>query len=447
MQINPVALLLLIASVACSAAYNFIPHDGGEAYLPLLSIYSIHFATLLFVSRLVPAQKISVTAICIAAVACRIALLPSIPILENDFWRYMWDGHVLVNGVNPYQYAPADAALNHLDTPYRDAIGYSHFATIYPPLAEILFAIPAALAPGSVGALKLLLIAFDLATGYVLLQWLRLRGLDERWVALWLLNPLVLREIANAAHLDSIPVFFTTLALYLFERGWHLRAWLGLALGISTKIFPLVLVPFLFKLDPRRWRHAFAAIALVLLLYVPFLGAGSMLFHGSGAYAKFWIFNAGLYRGIDWVLDKILLALPSGPAVTWLYRLDTLTKIFIVALTGVVVLLLWRRLHGKRQLSHAALWSIGTVLLLSPVVDPWYVLWILPFAIMEFNLAWLAFGYLVNASYSWYLGKEAAFWFRSVEYVAFYLLLLWPLYRRWLGETVAGKRIKDFITR
>jgi hypothetical protein len=75
-------------------------------------------------------------------------------VLESDFYRYLWDGHVLAQGINPYLYAPHDPALDGVDTLYRVYIGWAQFRTIYPPVAQYLFALSSLVAPGSLLALK-----------------------------------------------------------------------------------------------------------------------------------------------------------------------------------------------------------------------------------------------------------------------------------------------------
>ena len=41
----------------------------------------------------------------------RLVLMPSTPILEDDFYRYLWDGAVVSEGLNPYEYSPYQAGL------------------------------------------------------------------------------------------------------------------------------------------------------------------------------------------------------------------------------------------------------------------------------------------------------------------------------------------------
>ena len=75
-----------------------------------------------------------------------------------------------------------------------------------------------------------------------------------RSLAFYVLNPLVLKEIANSAHLDSIAVFFVTLAVYLMcrattsSRAW---AWVALAPGVSPKLYGLTLAALFARSDRK----------------------------------------------------------------------------------------------------------------------------------------------------------------------------------------------------
>ena len=75
------------------------------------------------------------TWILIWAFAFRAVAMLSEPALTTDAFRYVWDGKVQMEGVNPYQYVPADPQLESL----RDEAIYPHINkkdiahTIYPP--------------------------------------------------------------------------------------------------------------------------------------------------------------------------------------------------------------------------------------------------------------------------------------------------------------------------
>src|SRR2546428_6583800 len=92
----------------------------------------------------------------------RTLMLPTPVYLSSDLFRYLWDGRVQLAGLNPYRYAPAAAELPHLrDGEIHPRINRPAARTIYPPAAQWLFAPPAALAPGSIVGLRLLLLPLD----------------------------------------------------------------------------------------------------------------------------------------------------------------------------------------------------------------------------------------------------------------------------------------------
>ena len=81
---------------------------------------------------------------------------------SDDAYRYLWDGLVLANGVNPFDHAPQAASL----APLRDEVFFPfiyrpEMKTVYPPLAQLWFFLAYKLTPGSFVGLKLILIAHD----------------------------------------------------------------------------------------------------------------------------------------------------------------------------------------------------------------------------------------------------------------------------------------------
>ncbi|HEU4764589.1 MAG TPA: hypothetical protein VFT93_02930, partial [Candidatus Eisenbacteria bacterium] len=71
----------------------------------------------------------------------RLLLLPTAPSLSEDLYRYLWDGRLVANGWNPYPRPPSDPTF----APWHDDV-YRHLnhagvPTIYPPVAQWLFAL------------------------------------------------------------------------------------------------------------------------------------------------------------------------------------------------------------------------------------------------------------------------------------------------------------------
>lgn len=418
------AVVLFLLTATCGLYFHLDP--GGDRFFPWLSLYTLQFALYgLLAFSIHRRGPISIGWVLASATLARVLLWFTAPVFEADYYRYLWDGHVFSRGVNPYLYPPEAPELDGLETDYRFFIQWSQYRTIYPPVAQYVFRLAHGGAPDSLLGLKVALSLFDFGTGLVLISWLKRRGVAACWSALYFLNPLVLKEVANSAHVDVVAAFFATAALYLFSfpgRGRKAGAFALLALSIAVKLYALALAPLLARLDRRWLRNSALAGLVIALLYVPFLDAGAKLFDGSLAFGRYWTFNASLFR----VLEAVA---PTGGA----------SKAAAAALFSLFVAWRWSRLRRSEELSAACLSVLGALLLLSPVVNAWYVLWLLPFACLERSYPWLAFGYLVGLSYSWFHHREAAPYFQLAEYTTLVALLAWRR-ARVLMESPGGER-------
>ena len=248
----------------------------------------------------------------IFAVAClfRGISLPSAPMHEIDIYRYIWDGAVVTEGVSPYRFAPQQVqeafyAGNASDPAMRrlverlatsDSLSYSlhqihygQYPSPYPMVSQAVFALAAQVTPdltsrhGRLVLMKLLLVLFDLATLAVVILLLREVDLHVGWSLAYGWCPLVMKEIANSGHLDSIAVFLTTVAIWLLVKTvpaastrWFSIALTGvaLALAIGAKLYPLVLLPLFAAIWYRRrgWKAlsvglGATALTAAVLLY------------------------------------------------------------------------------------------------------------------------------------------------------------------------------------
>jgi len=251
-----------------------------------------------------------------AAIVFRMTMLFSIPIQEVDIYRYFWDGTVTSQGISPFRYPPAqvlaadandstDPQLQRL-TNLRDGneavaevlrrIHFSELPTVYPPTSQAVFLISALTTPDDasvttrVRIMKAWLTGFDLGVLFLVIMLLRISGLPQGLVIVYAWCPLVLKEIANSGHLDSIAVFLTTLAVYLLARALSDEknnasnrkfvpfklsiATFVLAAAVGAKLYPFVLAPMIFLTLMGRfgWRATVGpavvfAVSTMLLLW------------------------------------------------------------------------------------------------------------------------------------------------------------------------------------
>lgn len=362
------------------------------------------------------------------AVVLRVIFLPLTPVLSDDVYRYLWDGWVQLHGVNPYLYAPADPALDALHTSWHGLINHPSVPTIYPPAAQYAFLLVAVLG-AAIPVAKLLWILLDLGTGWLLYRVARRSGRRPLLtLLLYLWCPLLVVETAWSGHLEALGLFWMALFLFLAGRGEApgggdpgpganddrdgARAALGgmaLALAALTKFAPAAALP---PLTRRLGRRFALACGLALLVgYLPYLGAGSALFTGLTTYAEHWRFNAGAFV----LLERVF---PPGRPARWAAGAIVL---------GVVAWATFRRFDPERSL----FWVLGTGVVVSPTVHPWYVLWLLPFAALRKSRPWLLLSGLVFLGY-WGLGTyqetgswPQPLWARLSVWVPFWALLLY----------------------
>lgn len=313
----------------------------------------------------------------VLAIAMRLALLPLAPVLSDDVYRYLWDGHVQLSGVNPYLHAPAADELLELRTPYHGLINNPTVPTIYPPLAQMAFFVIALLG-GTLLRAKLLWLAFDLATAWVLGKVARATGRDPRLTQLlYLWSPLLIVEVAWSGHLETLGLFPLALVILLARR--PLGGGAALALAALTKFAPAVALPALTR--RHGWKLAGAFLAVSVGLYLPYWGAGAALFAGLRTYGENWWFMKGPFVVLEALFGDPLVARRAAAGIV----------LCVVAWTTV------RRYSTERAL----LWVLGSGMVLTPTFHPWYVLWMLPMAALGASRPWIV---LTGLSFIGYFG-------------------------------------------
>ncbi len=250
-----------------------------------------------------------------ASLVFRFVLFFSVPIQEVDIYRYLWDGVVSSQGVSPFRFTPEqvrsrdpttakNAELKRLarviedDPEIRKALNRVHFGqlpTVYPPTSQAVFCCAALLTPDHsslavrIQFMKLFLLVFDLGILILVVQLLRICNLPVGLSIAYGWCPLVIKEIANSGHLDSIAVFLTTFVIYLMARNSVAPSnlsgraktgpWLSgrlvlialiLAAAVGAKLYPIVLGPlvFFFALKQFGWKSVVLSSMLFLVATV-----------------------------------------------------------------------------------------------------------------------------------------------------------------------------------
>lgn len=379
----------------------------------------VYFVILYAIEHL-PDRQATLWVILLGAVLFRLTLLPLVPSLSSDPYRYHWDGQIQLVGYNPYLVKPDTLMIGAHETPLGHPLSAHDMPNIYPPLAELVFRAAARFLPGNV-AFKLPFFLADLLTVFLLAGCLRSSPQRNFRLAIYAWNPLVVVEFAGTGHSDSLALAALVAALLIIRSRIGLSTIL-LAAAALLKVFPAVLFPaWLGRAGwPRSrvsWVAGFASAALAGVCFWPYRVAweripSTMAYFG----AHFKNNNASLF--------SVLKAF-SGSA-EWASGIGV----------GIVVALaLWaaaRRLEPER----AAYLIFGAILMLSPNAYSWYFTWIIPFLCFFPNPAWLLLTILQFLSYHTLVRYGILGDWRwsplmiSLTYVPFYAWLGWQMLAR-----------------
>lgn len=403
------------------------------------------------------------------AILYRVILLPCVLIHENDIYRYLWDGKSALHGINPYKYAPADlfmvehnfqkdytdelndvtikarnfntADYERLNTliqlrdenpVYYNRIGHWQVPTIYPPTTQAIFLLSSALKTDSILMMKFIFMLFDLGVLWIIIALLRHFKHNPCFSVIYAWSPLVLLELTADAHYDSIPIFFTMLALYLIIKNKKTVGVMTLVLATLSKFFSGVLLAILHR--QGRLKHALYFGLCCGLAYLPYFiwnqTSPQEIFAGLLAYNAQWSYNASIFAVIHLILKEFVPTLGATliPA-----------KLIAGGLYGIALLILMiKRPRGPLDLLHHSFWAIALLFIINPVADPWYYCWCLPFLCFFRYRSWLLLSGLLVISYlnfhsdiSWieytFIKLPIISW---ITYLPFFTVLLFEQFKK-----------------
>ena len=310
--------------------------------------------------------------------------------IDDDYWRYLWDGAVVAAGGNPYAIAPkavadGDPIAAHLQSlaaghaEVLQGINFPELKTIYPATAQAGFALANLIAPFSLDGLRLVFLAAEIAALAVIVEILRSLGRAPLLAALYWCNPLVVWSSHGTIHSEALmaPLLLgTCLAAW---RGRDLTAAVLLALAVGVKLWPVLLLPLLARLalDRGRGRELVwpaVAFSLTSALVLAPLAISAMTGGRSGlvAYSDHWWVNNAPFAWISRGMYDLAGGSPLG---------QRLLRGAIALLAGAVALLVaWRPPRSLADLLASATAVAAVTFYLAPAQFPWYALWFLPLA-------------------------------------------------------------------
>ncbi len=373
------------------------------------------FGALFFLCyKLIQFEKWNYKFLLASGILFRLVFLFAEPNLSQDFNRFVWDGNLLLLGINPYLFLPDDLILQadlaianarelHAGMGSLSAANYSN----YPPVNQLLFALAAWIGGKSilatVMASRVMIIFADIGIFYVGRKLLRQVNRSPHLIFWYFLNPLILIELTGNLHFEGVMLFFFICSLYLLSLHKWIWAAFPYAISISVKLIPLLFLPlFITHLGIKKSALFYGVVGGCLVIcFLPFYSP--QFIHNYMQTIGLWFsnfeFNAGLYN----LIKQIALQLDVKP---WELIKDygKITPYLVIIIILATTFL--RRNQNLGILIGSMLLVLSAYYFLASTVHPWYVIFLVLLAIytdFRYPIAWSAF---IILSYTAYANPE-----------------------------------------
>ncbi|MFD1615613.1 mannosyltransferase [Gelatiniphilus marinus] len=460
-------LLLVLASLLFYAVFAY--HLLRTDYVKLLILYAGLF--FLFY-KLVLLLKGNIKLLSWFAFGFRVVFILAIPNLSQDFYRFIWDGRMLLEGYNPYLFTVASFIGNN-EFPVAQAqelyegmgvLNAGHFSN-YPPLNQLCFVIAGVFSGssilGSAMVMRLLIIAADFGTLHFGKKLLEKLNLPVYLIFWYVLNPFIIIELTGNLHFEGVMIFFLIWSLYLLHIGkWQFAA-VVLGLSVSVKLIPLIILPLYWQwftsknndddemlkqvqhdekeiatsLTPRNDAIngmtkliSFYAIVFITIiaLFLPFYSSEFITNYTDTVALWFnnFEFNASLYyiaRAIGYTFRGYNEIAVIGSAIP------------IIVIAFVLLLTFFRTNRNTVQLITAMVLALSFYFFTTTTVHPWYIATLLilsVFTTYKFPLVW---SFVIILSYLAYVNVDKAdksenLWIIALEYAIVYGVFIWEVF-------------------
>ena len=312
-------------------------------------------------------------------------LMFAAPLFSRDVYSYFMQGHIQIEGHNPYTAGVSviqgwfssgvDPMWAESKTPYGPA-----FLLIERIVATVCgqSAFLSAFVFRTIGAFSVLLLAKSIAA------LARRHGIDPA-SAMWLgvLNPLVLMHFIAGSHNDSLMIALIATAFVFAVDNKFFHATLLATCAVAIKPVALVVLPFIAiqaTKDQSRRARLVAFVQVGIIATVGMLGL-SLIAHVSPLGWISALSTPGSVR--SWLSPVTAIGITIGTLFSHIGLGDqvahTISVMRGLGFLALLVTLMWLTVRPDgRSATRGAAYSLGAIVIFGPVVQPWYLLWIIP---------------------------------------------------------------------
>lgn len=420
-------VVLLLSALVYGYLHYFTPReDYTTLWVGVLFVFVAYLLMLRF-------QQQHFSILILGGVLIRILLLFGIPNLSDDYFRFVWDGELLVRGVHSFDYLPSEWLKEHPSAFMQylyEGMNSSNYYSIYPPFCQVLFWLSANLFSGDIWEevvfMKVVFFAVEMLGLVGLIKWLNVLNIQKERLFIYWLNPLIIMELTTNLHFELIMIVGLIWTFYALHQQSYFIAAFTFFLAVGVKLIPLMLLPLLMRRLPIKQLALF--YGLVGLLVISSFGLfydGQQLvnmFTSVRLYFQTFEFNASFYYLVRWVGFQVKgynIIQTAGPILS------------VIPVTGIFLLALFKvkRKESWSSFYMAVMWVFLLYFGVASIVHPWYIAIFILLAVVtgyEFPIWWSLLAFL-----SYYTYKDTKYtenlWLTTLEYSLLYGMMCYEL--------------------
>jgi alpha-1,6-mannosyltransferase len=422
--------LLIVIAVSYFFLGYFVPR---ESFGILFLLYAISFFGFVYLMQL----QQNFRTLFSAGLLFRFVFLVCTPFLSQDFYRFIWDGRLIVAGINPYEFMP-NQIIKSTELFFQSnflfekmgSLSASHFSN-YPPVNQFLFALSGFISGksilGSILFFRIIIILADIGIYYFGRKILVHLNQNPDKIFWYFLNPLIIVELTGNLHFEGVMLFFLIVTIYnIIQEKW-LYASVFIAIAISVKLLPLLLLPLFWQ--KLGWKKSIlfysSTILLNCLFFLPFLNAH--LISNYTETISLWFTNFEFNASFYYVFRAI------GYYVKGYNIIHTIGKIIpIITILTVLFYSFFKENKTTQEVIKNALLVLTIYFFISTTIHPWYVINLVVLGVFtnyKFPIVWSFLIILSYYAYSTLLFKENYF-FLIIEYSIVFSVFFFEITRK-----------------
>ena len=432
LKLHRVSLILAVLSFVFY--YTFAYHLQRTDFVKLLTLF---VALFFFCFKLIQFEKLNFRFLLGLGIIFRLVFLFTEPNLSQDFYRFIWDGHLVANGDNPYLHTPDDLIKNmvsiipNADVLYEGmgSLSARHYSN-YPPLNQLLFALASFIGGksifGSLLVLRITIILADIGVFYFGRRLLKNLNKSPHLIFWYFINPLVIVELTGNLHFEGVMLFFFILSMFLLSINKWKIAGIVMACSISVKLVPLLFLPLFFKY--LGWKKSIIFYSIIgitsIVLFLPF--NTPEFIDNYTKTISLWFSNFEFNSSIYNIAKKIAIHFDAKPW-EFIKEYGKVTPVLIIVTVALFTLL--PKKYDLNRVLWSMMWLMTIYYFISTTVHPWYLIFLVLLSIFttyRYAIIWSAAIVLSYFAYSQADFNENL-WLLGIEYTSVFGFIVYEI--------------------